>query len=116
MSVHTIRQGEEHESTEWAITDIPIRGGYLATCQDRTAGIDGIEALELEQANGEVIWQLRQSQRGRVLSTGSGEFPQGVDEKAGLVGQQSVLAFAANVSDEVSFGVELSSPYRFEED
>jgi hypothetical protein len=51
-----------------------------------------------------------------VLSTGSGEFPQGIDEKAGLVGQQSVLAFAANVSDEVSFGVELSSPYRFEED
>ena len=50
--------------------------------------------------------------KGRVLSTGSGEFPQGIDEKAGL----SVPAFAANVSDEVSFGVELSSPYRFEED
>lgn len=85
-------------------------------CQARTAGIDGIEALELEQADGEVIWQLRQSQRGRVLSTGSGEFPQGIDEKAGLVGQQSVPAFAANVSDEVSFGVELRRPYRFEED
>jgi len=88
----------------------------LQRCQARTAGIDGIEALELEQANGEVIWQLRQGQRGRVLSTGSGEFPQGIDEKAGLVGQQSVPAFAANVSDEVSFGVEVSSPYRFEED
>ena len=67
----------------------------LQRCQARTAGIDGIEALELEQANGEVIWQLRQGQRGRVLSTGSGEFPQGIDEKAGLVGQQSVPAFAA---------------------
>ena len=34
-------------------------------CQARTAGIDGIEALELEQADGEVIWQLRQEPKGQ---------------------------------------------------
>jgi hypothetical protein len=84
--VHTIRQGKNMKAPR-AITDIPIRDGYLATVPGPNSGIDGIEALELEQADGEVIWQLRQSQRGRVLSTGSGEFPQGIDEKAGLVGR-----------------------------